>query len=362
MAGPVVAGLAQGAVAADAARVLGTGDGMALSPVAYAELLRTLAGGVKADFFSLGGVVGEFEERMAAELGKEAAVWMPTGTLANHMAVRMLAGEKRRVVVQGESHLFNDCGDCCQTLSGLHMIPMAMGRATFRVEEVEEWLARGEGGRVKVPIGAMQIETPVRRRTGEMFDFAEMQRMTAWARGKGIGLHLDGARLYIAAAYGGRPVREYAALFDTVYVSTYKYFNAASGAILAGPKKLIADLFHARRMFGGGQHEAWPFAAVAMHFQKGFAERLGRAVATSETVIAALRAEPRLAVERVANGSNLFYLRVAGVEAAEYARKVSAAGLALGAPVGGRFTVAVNETWNRATAGEIAGRFRAGLG
>lgn len=124
----------------------------------------------------------------------------------------------------------------------------------------------------------------------------------------------------------------------------------------------MTDLFHARRMFGGGQHEAWPFAAVAMHFQKGFAERLGRAVATSETVISALRAEPRLAVERVANGSNLFYLRVTGVEAAEYARKVSAAGLALGAPVGGRFTVAVNETWNRATAGEIAGRFRAGLG
>ena len=77
---------------------------------------------------------------------------------------------------------------------------------------------------------------------------------------------------------------------------------------------MLADLFHARRMFGGGQHEAWPFAAVAMHFQKGFAERLGRAVACSEAVIGALRAEPRLAVERVVNGSNLFYLRVAGVE------------------------------------------------
>jgi hypothetical protein len=74
-----------------------------------------------------------------------------------------------------------------------------------------------------------------------------------------------------------------------------------------------------------------------------------------------LRAEPRLGVERVANGSNLFYLRVAGVEAGAYARKVSAAGLTLGAPVGGRFTVAVNETWNRATSEEIAGRFRAGL-
>jgi threonine aldolase len=361
LATPIAAGLAQGAVVPAESRVLGTGDGIALSPANYAELLRTLSSGVKADFFSLGGVVGELEERMAAELGKEAAVWMPTGTLANHMAMRLLAGDKRRVVVQGESHLFNDCGDCCQTLSGLHMLPLAMGRATYTVEELEEWMARGAGGRVNVPIGALQIETPVRRRTGEMFEWGQMQRVTAWAREKGIGTHLDGARLYIGAAYGGHTVKEYAAMFDTVYVSMYKYFNGASGAVLAGPRKLLTDLFHARRMFGGGQHEAWPFAAVAMHFQKGFVERLGRAVANSETVIAGLRAEKRFVVERVPNGSNLFYLKVPGVDTAAFAKRVSEAGVGLGAAQGDRFTVAVNETWNRAPAGEIVSRLRSGL-
>jgi len=354
LAGPAMAGLAMAASSSES-RILATGDGQPLSPAAYSELLRSLAGGMTPDNFSLGGVVQRLEERMAAELGKEAAVWMPTGTLANHLAVRTLAGNRRRVIVQGESHLFNDCGDCCQTLSDLHLLPLAMGRAMFRVEEIDEWNTRGDGGRVAVPIGAIQIECPVRRRTGEAFEFAEMKRVTAWARERGIGLHLDGARLYIAAAYTGVSVKEYSALFDTVYVSMYKYFNAASGAVLAGPKKLIEPMFHARRMFGGGQHEAWPFAAVALQQLDGFSDRLSRAVGVSEQVIGGLGSS----VERVKNGTNLFYLRVPEPE--RFAKRVREAGFMVGAPVNGRFTVAVNESWNRARAGDILGRIRSAL-
>ena len=203
---------------------------------------------------------------MAALLGKEAAVWLPTGTLANHLAVRLLAGNRRRVLVQAESHLFNDCGDCAQTLSGLHLVPLAPGRATFTLEEVERAAYDASLGRVETPIGAIQIETPVRRRHGERFDFEEMKKVAAWARAHNVGLHLDGARLFLEGAYAARPVKEYAALCDTVYISMYKYFNAASGAVLAGPKALLAGLYHTRRMFGGGLPQVWPFAAVALHY------------------------------------------------------------------------------------------------
>jgi threonine aldolase len=68
-----------------------------------------------------------------------------------------------------------------------------------------------------------------------------MKRVAQWARDRKIGLYLDGARLYLAAAYSRIPVSEYAALFDTVYISMYKYFNAASGAILAGPRSLLTQ-------------------------------------------------------------------------------------------------------------------------
>ena len=124
-------------------------------------------------------------------------------------------------------------------------------------------------GRVETPIGAIQIETPVRRRQGERFDFDEMKKAAAWARAHNVGLHLDGARLFLESAYSARPVKEYAALFDTVYVSMYKYFNAASGAILAGPEgTACGPLPYAPDVRRRLPH-VWPFAAVALHYSTG---------------------------------------------------------------------------------------------
>src|SRR5579871_1814838 len=357
LASPVLAAATAAASAeTGTAQIQANGDGIHHTPAEYAALLQKLSATIQPDEYSIGGVVAQLEQSVASALGKETAVWLSTGTLANHLAVRLLAGEKRRVLVQNECHLFNDCGDCCQTLSGLHLVPLAPGKATFTVDDIEREASRGASGRVSVPIGAIQIETPVRRKTGETFDFAEMKRVSQWARGRGIGLHLDGARLYLASAYSGRPVREYAALFDTVYISMYKYFNAASGAVLAGPKSLLENLFHTRRMFGNGLSHVWPFASVALHFFEGFPERYAQARATSEKVITALQSDARFEVTRVPNGTNIFSLRVKGVNAQAFQRRAQNAGFILSAPHNDTFTVLVNETWGRATPEEILGR------
>jgi Threonine aldolase len=340
-------------------------DGIPHTPRDYARLLAALTENdkVQRDDFSRGGVVQTLETRMAELLGKETAVWMPTGTLANHLAVRLLAGSRRRVLVQAESHLFNDSGDCAQTLSGLHLIPLAPGRATFTLGEVEEAVQKAAGGRVETPIGAIQIETPVRRRAGERFRFDEMQRICAWARERGIGLHLDGARLFLESVYTGSPVTRYTALFDTVYVSLYKYFNASAGAILAGPKALLDNIYHTRRMFGGGLPQVWPSAAVALHYLDGFEQRFRTAVDNAEAVIAKLASDASFAVERVPEGTNIFRLRVNGVNIPTYLNRLEAAGITIQPPVGDDwYLVRVNETWARVPADEIYNRFRAALG
>ena len=91
-------------------------DGLALSPAEYATLLARLADGdgIAADEFSREGIVARLEERMAVLLGKETALFLPSGTLANHLALRVLAQRGRRVLVQRESHIYNDSGDCTQ--------------------------------------------------------------------------------------------------------------------------------------------------------------------------------------------------------------------------------------------------------
>jgi threonine aldolase len=341
-----------------------SGDGVGLSPAQYAALLHRLLEekNIVADSYSLGGVVEELEGQCARVLGKERAIFMPTGTLANHMAVRALANGTSRVIVQEESHLYQDEGDCAQTLSNLTLIPLAAGRATFTAGDLQRVLDQTKSARVVSRVSALSIETPVRRKQGERFDPAELTKIVAIAKGEGIRLHLDGARLFLEAAYSGERVADYARPFDTVYVSLYKYFNAASGAMLAGPRDIIDGMYHGRRMFGGGLNHVWPFALVALHYLDGFGDRYGTAVKISEDWVRALRQHDRFAVERIPLGTNIFRLQVRGTDAAAFQKRLAAAGVMLPAPQQGTFLVGVNETLNRTTAPALTDAFVRALG
>src|ERR1035438_7497184 len=146
-------------------RVFFTGDGVVLSPADQARLLLQIAEqhADVADTYLKGGAVEELEQRFAKLLGKERALFMPTGTLANHMAVRELSqqsGDRRRVIVQQESHLYCDEGDCAQLLSGLNLVPLAPGRASFKLDEVAAVVERSSGPPFPAPVGAVSIESP----------------------------------------------------------------------------------------------------------------------------------------------------------------------------------------------------------
>ena len=184
---------------------------------------------LKEDAYSLGGNVEQLEKKCAEMLGKAAAVFMPTGTLANHLAIRKLCGVKPRAIVQEQSHLYNDSGDCVTRLSNINLIPLAKERPYFTLETLKEAVKQAESGRVINPVGAVMVESPVRRQSGKIMPYDEMKAVTDYCRDKQIGSHLDGARLYMMSGATGIPPADYAALFDTVYVSLYKYFGAPSG-------------------------------------------------------------------------------------------------------------------------------------
>jgi len=365
---PVEAGQAPAtaprAAAAESPEVFLSGDGLHLTPAQHAELLAVLprfAGGrqIPADEYGLGGEVAEFEGWFAKLLGKERALFMPTGTLANHIALRVLARGRTRVIVQEVSHVYNDTGDGCQALSNLNLIPLAPGKATFTREDVERVLARTASGRVASQVGAISIESPIRRLRGELFDHGEMKRLSAFAREQDIGMHLDGARLFMASAFTRVAPAEYAALFDTVYVSLWKCFNAMNGAVLAGPAKLIDGLFHTRRMFGGALWNAWPFAAVARHYADGFLDRFAAAERVSEGFARALRDPFR--VERIPGGSHLFYVKAPGVDLARLRTRLAADRIHAPEPIAHEnapaLLLGVNESWNRTTGEALAEAF-----
>ena len=365
---PTALAAAAGATAPDTGAdrtVYLAGDGIPLSARDYASLLDRLCARseVALDNYLLGGEVEAFEQHWARLLGKERAVFMPSGTLANQLALRALAGTKRRVIVPETSHVYNDTGDACQTLSGLTLMPLAPGAATFTQADVEAVLARTAGGRVATEVGALLVESPIRRLTGQMFDWDEARRITAQARQKGIGTHLDGARLFIASAYTGITPAEYATPFDTVYVSLWKYFNCGIGAILAGPRALLDGMFHVRRMFGGNLFNGWQAAVVARHYMDGFDARLRTAVRVSEDFYAEVGRHPRVVVERIPNGTNLARLRLKDVDVAAAAKRLAAQGIVMpGNAPGGVLTLGVNETWGRTSGADLARAVGSALG
>ena len=310
------------------------GDGLGLTPRQTAAVLEGLAAGqaITPDWYSVGGAVDHLERQFARELGKDRAIFIPTGTLANHLAVRALAAGHGRAIVQAESHLYNDAGDCVQRLSGIPLVPLGAGRRDFTLAQVQRVMDRTTTRRVAAPVSVISIETPVRRRYGETFDAGELKNVTAYARDRGIGLHLDGARLHIQAAYEDRPVADYAALFDTVYISLYKSFNTPSGAILAGPKSLLDGMVDTRRMFGSGLPAAWPFAVIASHYARGFISRFGQAVAVSEAFFAELSTRGAFAVERIPYGTNIARLQVKADDLPAFRRRLMAEGIVLSPP------------------------------
>ena len=327
--------------------------GLGLNPAEYSHLLRDVAisANFKSDYYSNGGHVAELEQKFAKLLGKEAAMFVPTGTLANHLAIRKLAGQDRRVLVQAESHLYNDSGDGAETLSGLNMIPLAPGKATVELAEIKNWVERSAGGRVPTKVGVISIESPVRRKNHEHLDFAELERISQYASEKGIRLHLDGARLFNLPLHTGKSIQQYAALFDTAYVSLWKHFNGASGAILAGDASFIDGLFHTRRMFGGSLPYAWPQIALVTQYVDIYETDYAKAWKATDRLIELLLADRRFKIEKVPNGTSRFLLTVSGIAPEVFAEKLSKQDVMLPPPPPGvsTFQMQVNPTMLRTT-------------
>ena len=343
--------------------VILSGDGIHYSPAEYAALLSQITANASflGDTYLQTGVIRELESAVAQQLGKEKAVFLPTGTLANHLAVRLLAGESRKALVQAESHLYRDEGDCAQLLSGLNLVPLGVGRATLTADEVSQAIDQAAGPPYPAPVGSISIESPVRRTQGQAFDFAEMKKISELARTKQIGMHLDGARMYIASGYTGIAPAQYSALFDTVYVSLYKYFNAPFGALLAGSASLIARAETLRHQFGSLIYQGWESAAIALYHFNGFTERYSTAVRNGEKLLQLLETSGRFRIERVPSGTNIARLRLASGGPLDQLRdRLGAGGIRLAGAKGSiEAAVMINETINRRSPEDIAKAFLA---
>lgn len=335
--------------------VLLAGDALPRNPAAEATRLQTLLDkhGKPVDSYLAGGAVAELEAKFSSLLGKEDTVFMPTGTLANHIALRLLCGEAKHALVQQESHVYRDESNTVTTLSGINLVPLAAGRATPTLEEIGAAIARAETGPYPIKVGAIALESPVRRAQGATLRPELVAAIARLAREKRIAMHLDGARLLLMSGMPGFEVKAYCAHFDTVYVSLYKYLGAPFGAVLSGPKPLMARARELRHLFGGTLYHAWQAALPALDALDGVEQRFASVRAAGERLLAALEQTPGVKVQRVADGSNLAVLELSPQRLIGLEERLRAANVRVGKVNEGKVQLGFNESILRRETGYL---------
>lgn len=221
------------------------------------RLLATIPPGTAVDRYGDGGVVAELEAEIAGVLGLPAAVYLPSGTMAQQSVLRVHADRRalRTVVFHPECHLDRHEGRALERLHGLVGRPVG---DRSRLLTLEDLTAVAESP------AALVIELPQRDLGGQQPSWDDLQAQVAWARDRGAAAHLDGARLWESSAGYGRSPAEIAALFDTTYVSFYKGIGALPGCALAGPEDVVAEVREWRGRMGGTLFGLWPGAASAL--------------------------------------------------------------------------------------------------
>jgi threonine aldolase len=349
---PAAEQAAAGAAAATAAPsdadtvVIFGGDDIPRTPAGNAaRLAKLLENHAQVnDSYLNGGAVAQLEARFSALLGKEDTVFMPTGTLANHVALRLLCGEARHALVQQESHVYRDESNCVSTLSGINLVPLAAGKTAPTIAELTEAIARAELGPYPIKVGAISIESPVRRKQGATVPAALVAEIAAVARAHKIPMHLDGARLLLMCGIDGFDIQQYCAPFDTVYVSLYKYLGAPFGAVLSGTKAMMAQARELRHLFGGTIYHGWEAALPALDSLDGAVARHTNVRAAGERLLAGLEKTPGFTVERVENGSNIVVITVSSERQAGLAARLKQANIRAGQVTDGRLQLQFNET------------------
>lgn len=219
-----------------------------------AEQLAAIAGDTQPDRYGEGGVVEELETEVASLLGKPAAVFLPSGTMAQQIVLRIHADHRARrtILFHPACHIDRQEGRGYERLHGLVGRPTGEETRLLSLEDLQE---------VAEPPAAVVWELPQRDLGGQLPTWDDLRPQVDWARERGAAAHLDGARLWECAPAYGRPVDEIAALFDTAYVSLYKKIGGLSGCCLAGPQDLAAEVREWRKRHGGTLFALWPYAA-----------------------------------------------------------------------------------------------------
>jgi threonine aldolase len=279
------------------------------------------------DVFGDDPTVNRLQARVAELLGKEAALFVPSGSMSNLIAVRSHCAPGDELICEAGCHLYNYeqggyaqlCGVAARTVPGDYGV--------LRLEQLLDLVRPANAHMVRTRL--VCLENTHNRGAGRVQPYEYVTAICGWARAQGLRTHLDGARLWNAAVATGIPARQWAQHFDTVNVCFSKGLGAPVGSALAGPRELIAAALRHRKVLGGAMRQAGVLAAAALYALDHHLDRLADDHANAQRLAAGIRGIAGLTLTPDTVDTNILIFRVdpALGTAAEYAERLKARGL-----------------------------------
>ncbi|WP_433945092.1 threonine aldolase family protein [Paenibacillus sp. SN-8-1] len=230
------------------------------------EALAHMDGDLDSDVYGTGAIIEDFQNKIASYLGKDTAVFFPSGTMAQQIALRIWCDQKglRRVAYHPLCHLEIHEQDGMRELHHIEPVLLADKDRLIKLEDLRN---------MQEDIACLLLELPQREIGGELPEYEELEAIAAYCKEKGIKLHLDGARLFEIVPYYQRSAAEICSLFDSVYVSFYKGIGGIAGAILAGDQAFTERSKVWKRRHGGDLISLYPYILSSEYY---FDQRIDR--------------------------------------------------------------------------------------
>lgn len=279
------------------------------------------------DVFGDDPTVRQLEERVADILGMEAALFTPSGTMANQLAIRAQTAPGDEILIDANAHIFYYESGAPAALSGVMCRCLHGQRGIFTAADMEAALRPPD--QHFPPSRLVCLENTHNRGGGKVWPLERIREVADVARSHGLRMHLDGARLWNASIATGIPERDYAASFDSVSVCFSKGLGAPVGSALAGSCEFIQRARRFRKMLGGGMRQAGILAAAALYALDHHRARLADDHANARTLAEGLARLPGIELDPATVETNIVFFRVPGMSAEILARNLDQAGVRL---------------------------------
>lgn len=258
--------------------------------------------------------VARLQERVADLLGKEAALWLPTGTMCNLVAVKTHTRPGDALVADGMAHVIRAESGGAALASGVMVQGIRTGRGVFTPAQLEAALDRVAAVPVPYgqPVGLICVEQTHNFGGGAVWTREELAAVAATARARGAPLHMDGARLMNACVAAGVPAAAFAACVDSLWIDFTKGLGAPIGAVLAGTRDFIAAARRYKQLFGGAMRQAGIAAAGCLYALDHHVDRLAEDHEHARLLARGLAAVDGVEVRDAVPETNMVFFDVRG--------------------------------------------------